>query len=247
MNDKSTWRLFCLAGVAGCSFVYGLIVATYKVFPYEQIVSVKGLFVEPPELAKSAEQEREIERYKVYYLDKKSFFAQQKTRANIVMIGDSLVDGAEWAELLNQASIANRGIAGDSIEGVLNRMDSIHSVGAKQAFIMLGYNDLRKSVPASKVFADYKKIIEDVQDRGAQPIIQSTLFTGKELTEWNSAIAKLNRLLEKHCDENGLVFIDLNAALAANGRLASAYTTDGLHLNGEGYEVWARAIKPYID
>ncbi|MGI9287256.1 MAG: GDSL-type esterase/lipase family protein [Pseudomonadales bacterium] len=247
MKNRMTSRYITIATIAACAFIYGLVVATYKVFPFEQIVYVKGLFVAPPDVAEDAEEAKEIERFKVYYLDKKSFFEKQTTRADIVMVGDSLVDGAEWAELLPNTSVVNRGIAGDSIAGVLNRMDSIHSAGAKKMFVMLGYNDLRKATPVNEVFANYKAVIENILARGkAQPYIQSTLFVGHGLIEWNRKIAQLNKLLELYAKEKDLVFIDLNAALAANGELGPAFTRDGIHLNGAGYELWGRVIKPYL-
>ena len=31
-----------------------------------------------------------------------------------------------------------------------------------------------------------------------------------------------------------------------NGDLNAAYTDDGLHLLGEGYQVWKEAIRPYV-
>lgn len=247
MKNKTTSRFITIATIAACSFIYGLVVATYKVFPFEQIVYVKGLLVAPPDVAEDAEEAKEIERFKDYYLDKKSFFQKQTTRADIVMVGDSLVDGAEWAELLSNASVANRGIAGDNIEGVLNRMDSIHSAGAKKVFVMLGYNDLRKATPVNEVFANYKAVVENILAHGkARPYIQSTLFAGHGLVEWNKNITQLNTLLENYAKEKDLVFIDLNATLAANGELDPAFTRDGIHLNGAGYELWGRAIKPYL-
>ena len=40
---------------------------------------------------------------------------------------------------------------------------------------------------------------------------------------------------------------DVYAALVdSNGDLNAAYTDDGLHLLGEGYQVWKEAIRPYV-
>lgn len=247
MGSKMTSRLVPIVTVALCAFVYGLAVATYKVFPFEHIQYIKNLVVEAPDVVENAEKEREVERFNVYYFDKKSFFENLATRADIVMIGDSMVDGAEWKELLPNASVVNRGIAGDSIEGVLNRMDSIYSVGAKKAFIMAGYNDLRKSQPANQVFENYKMILGGLLAHGTRPYILSTIFVGQELVKWNENIMQLNALLENYAKERRLVYIDLNAVLAVNDELNPAFTRDGIHLNGEGYARWARALEPHMN
>jgi hypothetical protein len=60
---------------------------------------------------------------KPYYQHKKQRFESYKTKADIVMIGDSITDGAEWHEMFPQLNIVNRGISGDTTVGVLNRLD----------------------------------------------------------------------------------------------------------------------------
>ena len=51
---------------------------------------------------------------KYYYSDKKSFFEVNGSKADIVMIGGSIIDRAEWNELFSNISIVNRGISGDT-------------------------------------------------------------------------------------------------------------------------------------
>lgn len=82
-----------------------------------------------------------------YYQHKKQRFESYKTKADIVMVGDSITDGAEWHEMFPQLNIVNRGISGDTTVGVLNRLEGITQTQAKKAFIMIGvngrFNDLR--------------------------------------------------------------------------------------------------------
>ena len=48
-------------------------------------------------------------------------------------------------------------------------------------------------------------------------------------------------------EELQVVYLDVYAALVdSNGDLNAAYTDDGLHLLGEGYQVWKEAIRPYV-
>ncbi len=246
MIMKTAARFIPTAVIVGCAFIYGLVVGTYKVFPFEQILYVKELVAGKAVVAETANEARESERYQVYYLDKKSFFEKQATQADIVMVGDSLVDGAEWSELLPGYSIANRGIAGDSIEGILNRMDSIYSIGAKKAVIMAGYNDVRKARPVKAVFRDYKAVIDGLLAHGTKPYVASTILVGNELNEWNNEINELNEKLERYSRKKDLQFIDLNEFLSPQKKLDLDFTRDGIHLNGKAYKLVALQIKPYL-
>ena len=63
-----------------------------------------------------------------YYLHKKSQFEMlaQNDKYKIVMLGDSITDEGQWDELLNNSKVQNRGISGDTTDGVLDRLDSIN-------------------------------------------------------------------------------------------------------------------------
>ena len=49
-------------------------------------------------------------------------------KPDVVMIGDSLTDGAEWREIFPDQKIVNRGIDSDTTDGVLARLDEIVSI-----------------------------------------------------------------------------------------------------------------------
>lgn len=241
---KRTLFLLIFTSIA---FVYGLVVGTYKVFPFKQILYVKQLVTGKATAAELALEAHERKRFEVYYLDKKSFFDKQNTRADIVMIGDSLVDGAEWNELLPGHDIANRGVAGDHVGGIRYRMNSIYSLGASKAFILAGYNDMRMGRPVSDVFEDYKAIVEGLLAHGSTPYIASTILVGGSLTQWNDEILELNVLLKEYAHQMDLQFIDLNESLAPNKKLDKNLTRDGIHLNGKAYELIGLAFKPYLN
>lgn len=84
-----------------------------------------------------------------YYKDRVSVFAQVSAPADVVMVGDSLTDGAEWHELLPRVRIANLGITGDTIFGIRQRLDSIKAAGAKTAMVMAGTLRFTCSIPQS--------------------------------------------------------------------------------------------------
>lgn len=218
--------------VGGLSMVYGASSVKFGLFPYPQIVSMKH---------NSTEEVRSP-----YYYGKKSFFEVNGKEYPIVMVGDSITDQAEWNELLQQGGIANRGIGGDTTEGVLLRMDSIYSTGAKKTFMMMGINDITHSKDVDLVFDNYTKALRLLSVKGMNPHIQSTLLAGKSMEKYNVEVLRLNEKLMSYAKENNIPYINLNALLSIDGALADEYTTDGVHLNGKAYAVWGEAIAPYM-
>lgn len=64
--------------------------------------------------------------YEPRYLDRKALFERLDCKDKIVFIGDSITDGGEWNELLGRNDVVNRGIIGDTTNGVLNRLGSLY-------------------------------------------------------------------------------------------------------------------------
>jgi len=183
-----------------------------------------------------------------YYKHKKSQFQMlsQNTKYTTVMLGDSITDEGQWDELLDNPLVQNRGISGDTTQGVLQRLDSTNK-SIKQVFIMIGVNDIMRGKEAAEVYLNYLKIIKFFQDRNIKVYIQSTLFIGEKRAEnFNPKIEELNKKLEAFAKENSITFINLNPIFAGNKMLEKEFTFDDLHLNGAAYKLWAQEIKKYF-
>ena len=183
-----------------------------------------------------------------YFYHKKTFFDQHgKHECDVVFIGDSIIDGAEWNELFPSLKIANRGIAGDRTDGVLERMDSIYSTNAIKAFIMIGINDLFDGAEVNTVAENYSRIIKKLVANKMQVFVQSTILAGKQNTQLNNKINALNEQLKKIAAvDESVTYIDLNIILANDSFLNNSYSRDGTHLNGTGYGVWKNIIEKYL-
>lgn len=221
------------------SFTYGLVTVEYKVFPFEQIRAIKQA-LNPPQAP--------VPKYSDYYQNKKSFFEQHGGHNyDVVFIGDSITDGAEWEDLFPSIKIANRGISGDTTDGVLKRLDSIYSTSASRAFIMIGINDFMRGVDVDEVFNNYMTIVNALSGDGMKIYIQSTIFAGKRFVDLNKKVLELNERLKTFSAQNdSIIYIDLNAGLAKDSLLNPIYSIDDLHLGGNGYSVWKDTISPHL-
>ena len=76
---------------------------------------------------------------------------------SIVFLGNSLINNFELAELFQNLKIKNRGISGDKIDGVINRLDPIIRLKPNKIFIEIGINDLGYRSNKDVVLTKYKK------------------------------------------------------------------------------------------
>ncbi|NLE35203.1 MAG: sialate O-acetylesterase [Bacteroidales bacterium] len=176
-------------------------------------------------------------------------------RNEIVFLGNSITDGAEWFELLGNRKCINRGISADITEGILLRLDAVTKLQPKKLFIMIGVNDLSRNMTPDEVTANYRKILERVRSESPRTkvYVQSVLpvnpATGmaKNHTNKTPQIMELNGKLKELAAEFGHTYIDLFSVMAdADNHLPRSHSVDGLHLTYRAYKDWADAIRPYV-
>ena len=204
-----------------------------------------GAFAAPPEPKQGPERTP-------YWHERTSFFHSFGRASDVVMLGDSLTDGAEWREMFPAQLIVNRGIDGDTTEGVLARLDDVLAIKPKVVFVMIGINDFADaSRTANAVFITYQSIVSRLGRSGARVVVQSTLPCNEAKGEWKSCAALNSRIRQLNSQLATLAsvrvrYVDLTPALAGTSGLHDDLTYDGVHLNGRGYQLWKNAIARYM-
>jgi lysophospholipase L1-like esterase len=180
-----------------------------------------------------------------YYRPSRISFFQiiNDQKFDIVFVGDSLTDDAEWQEFFPKWRVANRGIQGDTTEGLIHRIAAIPS--APRIFVMIGTNDILRGYPIESVLDNYQKILTSflkLPDR--QVFVQSCLLLGNSLHHHNKTVRDINHQLKLLAEKTQRVhYIDINSVLGVGERLNPKLTIDDIHLNGLGYLYWAEFIK----
>ncbi|USD62272.1 hypothetical protein J4N45_23130 [Vibrio sp. SCSIO 43140] len=240
MLIKKTFQILMLSLFIVLSFVYGLAVGTYKIFPYNEVQNVKRALIGGDGKGHRSFKEPS-------YTHKTSFFKLiAQNDYDIVFIGDSITDGSDWNDVFPDKIIANRGISGDTTDGVLKRMDTILNTKAEKAFVMIGTNDVSRGFDVETIFKNYVEILDLLLSNDIEPIVQSTLFTYNDEMRDNRTIKALNKKLKTFCENNDITYVDLNAILSKNETLIKKYSDDGLHLNGSGYVAWSKIIEEHV-
>ena len=183
-----------------------------------------------------------------YYKHKKSQFEvlSMNEKFTTMMLGDSITDEGLWDELLNNDTIQNRGISGDTTDGVLERLNPMGK-NIEKVFIMIGVNDIMRGKSVDEIYSNYLRIIQVFKEKDIKIHIQSTLYIGESRkADFNPKVEELNKRLEKYASENKITFINLNPIFAPNKVLKKEFTFDDLHLNGSAYKLWAQEIKKYF-
>ena len=183
-----------------------------------------------------------------YYKHKKSQFEvlSMNEKFTTMMLGDSITDEGLWDELLNSDTIQNRGISGDTTDGVLERLNPMGK-NIEKVFIMIGVNDIMRGKSVDEIYSNYLKIIQFFKEKKIKIHIQSTLYIGEtRKADFNPKVEELNKRLEKYASENKITFINLNPIFAPNKVLKKEFTFDDLHLNGSAYKLWSQEIKLFL-
>lgn len=174
---------------------------------------------------------------------------------SIVMLGNSITAGVDWAELTGKKNIINRGISGDISFGVLERLDEVTERKPRKVFILIGINDVSRNIPDSLIAANYRKIIDRFHSESPRTKIylQTLLPVNNEFTQFKNHYNKdehisfLNSQIKRLGGLKNVTIIDLHPHfLDDEGRLRKEYTMDGLHLNGAGYKQWLNVLKAHL-
>jgi len=179
-------------------------------------------------------------------LDK--LYSNNQYSSDIVFLGNSITNGVDWNELLG-LNVSNQGIGGNTTEQISNRLNNVINESPRHVFIMSGINDIYQGFTVDEIFIRYVEILNYLQNENIEPVVQSTLFvtkTERGYFETNDKVKILNSKLKEHCEQNSITYIDLNGILGVNGELSPKYSTDGVHLNSIGYELWYKELVPVL-
>ena len=174
------------------------------------------------------------------------------SEGEIVLLGDSITDRCEWAELFENDNVINRGLSGDRTAGILERLGEVIESKPEKIFIMIGVNDLRHNYTITSITENYKEIIETIQESSPKTTIyiQSILPVNVEIgtpKTKNWRIRKMNEIIKDLANDFNIEYIDIHAALLdKDNKLDVQYSEDGLHINGKGYLVWKSILEKYI-
>lgn len=196
-------------------------------------------------------------KYSTYYYQRATLFESLSvTSDDILFVGNSITDGAEWFELFSNPKVKNRGISGDTTYGVYDRISTLLKGYPQKIFLLIGINNVPQGESADTIAYGIHKIVDKIklESPTTRIYLQSVLPVNPDLnmfqghtSRWEM-IPDINKAIEKVAKREGVKYIDLYSHFVNSaGKMDVKYTNDGLHLLGQGYLLWRDIVKPYVN
>lgn len=157
----------------------------------------------------------------------------------------------EWNEQFPKISVVNRGIGGDTTSGLLRRLENVTIGKPKSIVLIIGTNDLTMGVTQNKIEENYHLLIDRIHQESPQTsiVMTSVLPVNKSIRNTkvkNEQIEQLNKNLTALAKSENIPMLQIYGKYLKEGQLNESFTSDGIHLNGKGYSIWAKALQPYL-
>ena len=188
----------------------------------------------------------------------------------IVFIGDSIthfwendaqtdkrkIGGlATYKKYFSNYNVLNLGHAGDRTEHALWMVTGsklLEGINPKLVVVMIGTNNLSKPRVDSPeaIAAGIEEIVKNIRIK--QPEAKILLFgifprSANAKHRNRNKIIVVNGIISKLADNENIFYCDITAdLLKKDGNLSKDVMPDYLHPNDIGYEIWARAMMPYV-
>jgi lysophospholipase L1-like esterase len=165
-----------------------------------------------------------------------------------VILGDSHAMWFPVDKLSRDRFWLNQGMSGDTTAGVLKRISTFALTRPDTIHVMVGINDLRKGKTDKEILMNLQKIMQKLRQEhpDAQVYVHSILPTRLAAIP-SQRVRWLNYNIAALTKQESVGYLNLQPAFAdANGVLRKTLTTDGVHLNARGYQLWQAASSPIL-
>ena len=200
-----------------------------------------------PDRQKQAEWDAAV---REYYQTKLSLYREENEayadyEVDVAFLGDSLTDGYDVKTYYPNFVTANRGIGGETTFGLEERMQvSVYDLKPKVAVLLIGANNL------DTMLDNYEQLLLGLRENlpNTKVVLVSLTAMGGDWSHKNQKAAYHNVIIQKLADKYGFSFVDIFTPLFNEETQAiyAHYTSDGVHLNAAGYEVFTNALTPTL-
>jgi lysophospholipase L1-like esterase len=140
--------------------------------------------------------------------------------------------------------VRNRGVGGDTSEGVLARLEQVARATPTKVFLLIGTNDLYRGASVGEIVANITEILDRLKQEtpDTEVYLQSVL---PRAPSFRAAVEALNARLAEIALEHGTAWVDLYPAFLdpETGGIRAELSNDELHLLGPGYALWKEQIE----
>jgi len=174
---------------------------------------------------------------------------RKQEKPEIVFIGDSIIEFWVYTHphFFSKNNYVGKGVSGQTTSQILDRFQKdVIALNPPIVLIEGGINDIAGNGGAydpDKTFENIKTMADAADKHGIKVILTlllpvDTIPWNPHLSEVSKKVSEMNSNLEAYAKEKGFVYLDYYSPLKdSNGGIVPQFTTDGVHLSKEGYDI----------
>lgn len=163
----------------------------------------------------------------------------------VLLIGDSLIEGFDWQNRLDRCHVANLGVPGVMTSDVYASLDETKRVypHADIIMVMVGTNDILTG--NYDFIHTLKKIcVQLLHDYPASDVLVTSIFPIELPHLPYNTILSLNRHIEALTMKTGCCYLDIHSRFENSEK--PIFEEDGVHITSDAYEIWCRSLLEHI-
>ncbi|MBR4800104.1 MAG: hypothetical protein IK048_00270 [Clostridia bacterium] len=179
-------------------------------------------------------------------------------KGGVVFVGDSITDFCNLDAYYPELDAVNRGISGDTIEGIRGRLEeSIFGLSPSLVVLLGGANNFAEGYEdvETHIIETYRDILSQIKARLPKTkVLVQSIYPVSDVSFHNrykfghGHIVSINQKLKVLVQSFGYKFADVYSVLnSGDEEFNKKYTDDGLHPNAHGYKVISGYLSPIID
>ena len=173
-------------------------------------------------------------------------------KVDLIFIGDSITSDWEsrgpkvWEQFYGKRNAVNLGIGGDRTQHVIWRLDNgnVKGISPKAAVVMIGTNNSRDNT-SEQIAEGVTVIINQLRNKLPETkVLLLAIFPRGANDERHRVNEKANAIFSELADGEHVHYLDIGSKfMNKDGVLIRGMMPDQLHLNEQGYLIWAEAIE----
>lgn len=177
---------------------------------------------------------------------------------DVLLLGDEMINGGEWHELLNCTRVKNRGTGwgyGGVIGGLPNwqrmiepilRANPSNKQTPAQIYLYAGMAQVNGSEALDDVVAQYRSVVDKIKELAPETKLHLMSLLPVSAAAANSRVVQFNDRLKEMAEATGATYVDIFTPLAGtDGTPDARYITDN-YVYARGYNKIARILAGYI-
>ncbi|MEE3279609.1 MAG: GDSL-type esterase/lipase family protein [Pseudomonadota bacterium] len=170
----------------------------------------------------------------------------------VLFVGSSsIVFWRSLAEDFAPIPVINRGFGGSQMNHLnYYRNRIVHKYKPRIIVVYEGDNDIAAGLTAGQVLEDYEDFITYVEDTlpNAKVCFIAIKPSVRREALWPTMLQVNQEIRDRAETRANLCFFDIGPPMLSEtgGPRPDLFVSDGLHLNGKGYDIWAKTIRPRL-